>query len=79
VTARVDTSETANPRPELEMRVARDVTVALAHVLGVPPPGSNPDRNFAVVGFHFRRNWTLETTFGDQGSSLMDLVWQYRY
>lgn len=79
VTARVDTSESANPRPELEVRVARDVTVALAHVLGVPPPGTNPDRNFATVDFRLRRNWSLEATFGDQGSSLMDLVWQFRY
>jgi translocation and assembly module TamB len=79
VTARVDTTQSANPRPEVEVRVARDVTVSLAHVLGVPAPGSNPDRNFARIDFRLLRNWSLQTTVGDQGSSLFDLVWQYRY
>jgi translocation and assembly module TamB len=79
VTARVDTTDAANPRPELEVRIARDITVAIAHVLGVPPPGTNPDRNLATVDWRFLRNWSLQTTFGDAGSSLLDLVWQYRY
>jgi translocation and assembly module TamB len=79
LTARVDTSDAANPRPELEVRIARDITVAIAHVLGVPPPGMNPDRNLATVDWRFRRNWSLQTTFGDAGSSLLDFVWQYRY
>lgn len=79
VTAGVDTSQSANPRPEVEMRVSRDVTVSIAHVLGVPPPGTNPDRNLAKIDLRLFRNWSLQTTFGDQGSSLLDLVWQYRY
>jgi translocation and assembly module TamB len=79
VTTRVDTSDSANPRPEVEVRVARDVSVALAHVLGVPPPGTNPDRNFATIDFRVKRNWSIQTTVGDQGSSLLDLLWQYRY
>jgi translocation and assembly module TamB len=79
VTARVDTSDSANPRPELEVRIARDISVALAHVLGVPPPGTNPDRNLATVDWRFVRNWSLQTTFGDAGSSMLDFVWQYRY
>lgn len=79
VTARIDTSESANPRPELEVRIAKDVTVSLAHVLGVPPPGTNPDRNFATLDFRLHRHWSIATTFGDEGSSLLDLVWQFRY
>ena len=79
VTARVDTTQSANPRPEVEVRVARDVSVSIAHVLGVPPPGSNPDRNLARIDFRLLRNWSLQTIVGDQGSTLLDLVWQYRY
>jgi translocation and assembly module TamB len=79
VTARVDTTRSANPRPEVEVRVARDVSVSVAHVLGVPPPGSNPDRNLARIDFRLLRNWSLQTIVGDQGSTLFDLVWQYRY
>jgi translocation and assembly module TamB len=79
ITTRIDTSEGSNPRPEVEVRVARDVTVAVSHVIGVPPPGTNPDLNYATVDWRFSRNWSLGTTIGDQGSSLMDLVWTYRY
>jgi translocation and assembly module TamB len=79
ITTRIDTSDSANPRPELEVRVARDVTVAVAHVLGVPPPGTNPDLNLATIDWRFLRNWSLDTTVGDQGSSMLDLIWQYRY
>jgi translocation and assembly module TamB len=79
ITTRIDTSESANPRPEVEVRVARDVSVAVSTVIGVPPPGSNPDRNFATIDWRFLRNWSLDTTVGDLGSSMLDLVWQYRY
>src|SRR5262249_37194016 len=78
ITTRIDTSESTNPRPEIEVRIARDVTVAVAHVIGVPPPGTNPDLNLATIDWRFTRNWSLDTTVGDQGSSMVDLVWQYR-
>jgi translocation and assembly module TamB len=79
ITTRIDTSDSSNPRPEVEVRVARDVTVAVSHVIGVPAPGSNPDLNYATVDWRFLRNWSLATTIGDLGSSLLDLVWTYRY
>ena len=79
ITTRIDTSDSANPRPELEVRVARDVTVAISHVLGVPAPGTNPDLNYATIDWRFLRNWSIDTTVGDLGSSLLDLIWQYRY
>jgi hypothetical protein len=61
------------------VRVARDVSVAVSTVIGVPAPGSNPDHNFATIDWRFLRNWSLDTTVGDLGSSMLDLVWQYRY
>ncbi|HVW28221.1 MAG TPA: translocation/assembly module TamB domain-containing protein [Polyangiaceae bacterium] len=79
ITTRIDTSDSSNPRPEVEVRVARDVTVAISHVIGVPPPGTNPDLNWATVDWRFLRNWSLNTTLGDQGSSMLDLIWTYRY
>ncbi|HEX3596556.1 MAG TPA: translocation/assembly module TamB domain-containing protein, partial [Polyangiaceae bacterium] len=79
ITTRIDTSDSSNPRPELEVRVARDVTVAVSHVLGVPPPGTNPDLNYATIDWRFLRNWSVDTTVGDEGSSMLDLIWQYRY
>jgi len=61
------------------MRVARDISVAISHALGVAPPGTPPDKNFATIDWRFRRNWSVETTFGDAGTSIFDLIWEYRY
>jgi translocation and assembly module TamB len=79
VTTKIDTSDSANPRPEVEMQVAKDISLELAFVLGTPPPGMNPDTSYATINWRFVRNWSLETTFGDYGSTFADLVWKYRY
>lgn len=76
--ARIDTTESNNPRPELEVQLAQDISVAFAHVLGNPPI-TDPDRNLARVDWRFTRNWSLETTVGDRGKAEVDAVWQYRY
>jgi translocation and assembly module TamB len=78
ISTKVDTS-TANPRPEVEVQIARDISLQLAWVLGQPPPGTDPDTSFVTVDWRFLRNWSLETTVGDQGSSIVDVLWQHRY
>jgi translocation and assembly module TamB len=77
-TVRVDTSNQANPRPEVEFQIARDISLQLATVIGRLPI-DQLDRNFFTIDWRFRRNWLLSTTFGDKGSSMFDLVWQRRY
>ncbi|HXX69317.1 MAG TPA: translocation/assembly module TamB domain-containing protein, partial [Polyangiaceae bacterium] len=42
VTTSIDTTQAANPRPEVEVQIARDVSLQIAVVLGNPPPGVNP-------------------------------------
>lgn len=79
VSAKIDTSNAANPKPQVEVQIARDISMQIAYVLGTPPPGMNPDRTYLTLDWRFRRNWSMETTFGDQGSSILDLLWQYRY
>jgi translocation and assembly module TamB len=79
VTAKIDTSNAANPRPEVEVQIAKNISLQLAVVLGTPPPGTNPDTTYATFDWRFIRNWSLETTFGNLGSSIADVVWQYRY
>jgi len=79
VSARVDTTDAANPRPELEVQIARDISAQIAFVIGTPAPGQNTDRTFLTLDWRFFRNWSLETTFGDAGSSMADVIWQYRY
>lgn len=79
LTARVDTSDSANPRPELEFQIAKNISLQIAYVLGVPPPGQNPDKSLLTLDWRFYRNFSLETTVGDRGSSILDLVWRKRY
>lgn len=39
----------------------------------------NSDLSAVTLDWRFRSNWSLRTTVGDRGSSLMELLWQYRY
>jgi len=78
ITAKIDTSQ-QNPRPEVEVQIAKDISLQLAFVLGQPPPGTNPDTTYATIDWRFMRSWSLETTFGNLGSSIADVVWQHRY
>ncbi|HEY8040035.1 MAG TPA: translocation/assembly module TamB domain-containing protein [Polyangiaceae bacterium] len=78
ISAKVDTSQTT-PRPEVELQIARDISFQVAMVLGVPPPGANQDRTLFTLDWRFVRQWSLETTVGDAGTSILDLVWQHRY
>ena len=78
ISTKIDTSQ-ANPRPEVEVQIARDVSLQVAMVLGLPVPGSNPDTYYATLNWRFLRAWSLEATRGDQGTSILDLIWQHRY
>ena len=78
ISTKIDTSQTT-PRPEVEVQIARDISLQIAWVLGAPPPGTNPDSALLTLNWHFLRKWSLETTVGDAGTSIVDLVWQHRY
>jgi translocation and assembly module TamB len=76
VTTKVDTSQT-NPRPEVELQIARDISLELAWVL-MPVPGL-PDTTLVTFSWRFLRKWSLLTTVGNSGTSILDVVWQHRY
>jgi translocation and assembly module TamB len=78
ISTKVDTSQTT-PRPEVEVQIARDISLQVAWVLGVPPPGSNPDSTLFTLNWRFLRKWSLQTTVGSAGTSVLDLIWQHRY
>ena len=78
ISTKIDTSQT-NPRPEVEVQIARDISVQIAWVLGAIPPGTNPDSTLITLNWQFLRKWSLETTVGDQGTSIVDVVWHHRY
>jgi translocation and assembly module TamB len=77
-TARIDTTRSANPAPEIEIQIARRLSIAFEHILGTPPL-SEPDTNLAIVDWRFRNNWSLELTVGDRGKVQTDAVWTRTY
>ena len=78
-TVRVDTSEQNNPKPEVQVQLTKTVALEIETVLGQIPFGDNPDTNYATVDWRFAPRWSLATTFGDKGTSILDVLWQYRY
>jgi translocation and assembly module TamB len=78
VSTKIDTSQ-PTPRPEVEVQIARDLSLQLAVVLGVPPPGNNPDSTLLTVAYSFLSHWRAETTVGNAGTTILDLVWERRY
>jgi translocation and assembly module TamB len=79
VRANVDTTITTNPRPEIEIQLARDISLKVAVVLGQVPPGVNPDHTLLTVAWRFLSRWSLASTLGDAGTTIFDLLWQRRY
>jgi translocation and assembly module TamB len=78
ISTKIDTS-TANPRPEVEVQIARNISVEIGYVIGTPPPGTNPDLYLLTLRWNFTRKWSLAGTVGDAGTSIIDLIWQHRY
>ncbi|HEU4533753.1 MAG TPA: translocation/assembly module TamB domain-containing protein, partial [Polyangiaceae bacterium] len=78
VQARLDTSK-GNPRPEVVVPLSPSLSLEVSHVIGMPPPGQSPDRNFVALEWRFHRRWALETSAGDRGRTALDAFWTYSY
>jgi translocation and assembly module TamB len=78
VTTRVATDQ-QSPTPEVAIQLGPKVTAQVSYRTKVPTPGEQPDRVLLTVDWNFRHNWSIGTTVGDRGSSVLDLIWQYRY
>lgn len=79
VSTRIDTSEAGSPRPELVWQLTPRVSAQLGYNVEAPAPGKSPDRTLLTLEFRLFRRWALASTFGDRGSTLLDLLWRYRY
>jgi translocation and assembly module TamB len=79
VSTRIDTSEAGSPRPELVLQLSPRVSAQLGYNVEQPAPGKSPDRTLFTLEFRLFRRWLLASTFGDRGTSLLDLLWRYRY
>jgi translocation and assembly module TamB len=75
----IDTSQSSNPKPEVEVQISKTISLQVAAVLGAILPGVNPDRYLFTVDWRFLANWSLASTFGDMGTTVFDVLWQRRY
>ncbi|MBI5534104.1 MAG: translocation/assembly module TamB domain-containing protein [Deltaproteobacteria bacterium] len=79
VTTRVDTSNTQDPRPEVAVAISSKVSASVWYRLGQPLPGQNPDRSMLRLDYRFYPRWSLQTSVGDKGTSIVDVFWKLRY
>jgi translocation and assembly module TamB len=77
ISTKIDTSQ-ATPRPEVEIQIARDISLQVAWMIG-GTTATNTDTTLFTLDWRFLRKWFLETTVGDAGTSIVNVVWQHRY
>jgi len=78
ITTRV-TSDGKSPTPEVAIRLSPKLTAEISYRTRPPAPFESQDRTLVTLDWRFRRNWSLETTIGDQRRTVLDLIWRYRY
>jgi hypothetical protein len=71
--------EPSNPRPEVEVQNAKNISIQIAVVLAQPPPGVKPDHNLLSGDWRFLSRRSLACTVGDAGTTIFDLLWHRRY
>jgi translocation and assembly module TamB len=79
ISTRVDTSQAANPRPEVEVRLSNEVLTRITVQTGMPAPGEPRDTTLLTIDWRFKPRWSLQTTVGDAGSTFVELLWSHRY
>lgn len=79
VTTRIDTTDAQDPRPEVGVAISRTVTASASYRLGIPTPGQPQDRSTLRLDYRFLPRWSLETSIGDRGTSIVDVVWKVLY
>lgn len=78
VSTRVDTSR-GSPTPELVIQLTRRLSAQVGYNLGTPSLGQAPDRTFITLDLRLKRRWSLDTTVGDHGGTMLDAIWRHRY
>jgi translocation and assembly module TamB len=78
ITTRV-TTDAQSPMPEVAVRISPRVTAQVSYRTRAPLQFEKQDRTLVTLDWRFRRNWSIATTIGDKGGSVLDLVWKYRY
>lgn len=79
IQASVDVSDSAAPRPEVRVRLSPRVSVQVSYNPVSNPLSEVPDSALLSVDWRLSPRWSLETTFGNHGTSMFDAIWRFRY
>lgn len=71
--------EDGNVRPEVVVQLTNSLSAQLGYNLEEPSPGKSPDRALLTFEARLAFGSSISATIGDQGSSLVNWVWRYRY
>jgi translocation and assembly module TamB len=71
--------EEGNVRPEVVVQLTNSLSAQLGYNLEEPSPGKSPDRTLLTFEARLVGGSSISATVGDQGSSLVNWVWRYRY
>jgi translocation and assembly module TamB len=77
LSARINTQQ-SNPMPEVQLQIARDISVRVGQIIGVPV-FPNLDTTLVTLSWAIASRLNLSSTVGNTGSTVFDLVWQKRY
>ena len=78
IKTRVDTSG-STAKSEVQVQIAKHIWAQVAYVLGLPPPGTEPDRTWLTLAWYATAHWSFDFTVGDHGSTIVDALWERRY
>jgi translocation and assembly module TamB len=79
LSARVDTTDSDAPRPEIAVRVSPRLSVEVAYNPTHSELSRTPDRALITLDWQLAPRWSVATTVGDRGTSVLELIWSYRY
>jgi translocation and assembly module TamB len=78
IQTKISTDADQEPVPEINVPVSRSVTLGLKYDPSAPTPLS-PDTETGTIDWRFLARWSLGASYGNAGTTNVDLVWRYRY
>ncbi len=69
----------AQTRIEVGKYLTENLYVSYVHQFGQPTPNTVSNANEAHVEYRFKRDYEIDTSFGDAGAGGVDLYWIHRY
>lgn len=77
VEATIESPDAQTTRPEVSARVSNNVTLEVGY--NIAPPTVKRDTILVSADVRLTQRWSFQLTEGDRQTTILDLLWQYRY